>query len=1010
MSRVVACVVLVSGLLAAVWTAARAEPVRPLDLQDLGAPTFTNFSSRDGLPEAVTVAARTDRDGFVWVASPAGVSRYDGHRWVASDDPGMAHGADTLFTDRNGTLWAGFRQKGIARYDGRRWHVEDVAAGLPSQQIRRFAETTDEAGVTTLWALTWDLGLMRHDGGRWIADAGNASLPRGPVLGFARTRTLGGSARLWIGTGNDGLWYRDEGGVAWTRWRAPGFDAAQVEYLLATMRGSREELWISVFGAGLWRLDADGLRHWSVASGDLPSNELYDIAQTPLPGDDLAIWVASRYGLLRVHGDRVQVFDRRHGLPSNVVRGLDAWRSPNGEDALWLVTESGVSRTIPAANPWLTASLMGTRSTGVFAVLVEPDGHGGERLWVGANGDGLGVYEDGRWRHFTQAAGDLPDSGVSLVVPHRAKRATHSHWIGLRKGHLLGVHDGMRFREEPTPWPKSVGEAVLDLHEREIDGHEERWVALRQGGIYRWRDGIWTAFPAAGEGVPWRVNRIVEQTAADGGRWLWATTERGLARFDGARWDLLGRDAGLPDEILLGVSLLDDEQGKPILWMGSTTGGVIRADLTDPRHPRILPDDLPAPPDPTVYSAMRDSRGVIYVCTNNGVQQLVAEGSGYASSVSTRRDGMVHEECNTNAQFIDTHDRFWTGTLGGLTVHDPGRRTLDRHPKALRLVGMQVDGVEHEGDVLDVPAGARAIDIAFALLSWQREGESRFRTQLVGYDAEPSAWTAENTKRFNALPPGRYVLRVEGHDYAGNPSTPIELPVTIAARWWQTWWASVGFGILLLVLGYAAALWRNHVLKAQRRALEYRVAARTAELHTANARLVELSYVDALTGLANRRRFIEALEHRPQFGAPDETTSLVFVDVDHFKACNDLYGHPAGDEALRAVAAILRSEAPAGTLAARYGGEEFACLLPDTSRDAAVAFAERVRARVAASAMGVPDTDRVFHITISAGVASALLQEASDTRRLLSDADTALYAAKRGGRDRVAVLEDSAVE
>ncbi|WP_440222987.1 ligand-binding sensor domain-containing diguanylate cyclase [Dokdonella sp. MW10] len=1009
MSRVVACVVLVSGLLVAVWTAARAEPVRPLDLQDLGAPTFTNFSPRDGLPDAVTVAARTDRDGFVWVASPAGVARYDGRRWMPSDDPRMAHGVDALFTDHDGTLWAGFRQQGIARYDGRRWHVEDAASGLPSQQIRRFAETTDEAGVTTLWALTWDLGLMRHDGGRWSADPGNASLPRGPVLGFARTRTLGGAARQWAGTGNDGLWYRDEGTFAWTRWHAEGFDAAQVEYLLATTQANHEALWISGFGAGLWRLDDEGLRAWSLGSGELPTNDLYDIAQTPLPGGDLAVWVASRSGLLRIHGDRVQVFDRRHGLPSDVVRGLDAWRSPNGEDALWLVTEAGVARTIPSANPWLTASLMGTRSTGVFAVLVEPDGHGGERLWVGANGDGLGLYEDGRWRHFTQATGDLPDAGVSLVVPHRGARTTHTHWIGLRKGHLLRMHDGPRFEEEVTPWPKLMGEAVLDVFERDVDGHEERWIALRQAGIHRWRDGTWTHFPAAGEGVAWRVNRIVEQIAADGSRWLWATTDRGLARFDGSRWDLLGRADGLPDEVLLGITLLDDGRGHPVLWIGSSTAGVIRVDTTSPRAPRILPADLPRSPDPTVYSVLRDSRGVIYVCTNNGVQQLVAEGSGYASSVSTRRDGMVHEECNTNAQFIDAHDRFWTGTLGGLTVHDPRRRSIDTQPKSLRIVGMQVDGVAREGDALDVSAGARAIDIEFALLSWQREGESRFRTQLVGYDNAPSDWTAQNNKRFNALPPGHYVLRIEGRDYAGNLSAPIELPVVIAARWWQQWWASVALGIALLLLGYAGALWRNHVLKAQRRALEYRVAARTAELHTANARLVELSYVDALTGLANRRRFIEALEHRPQFGAPDETTSLAFVDVDHFKACNDLYGHPAGDEALRAVATILRSEAPAGTLAARYGGEEFACLLPDTSIDAAIAFAERVRERVAACDITVPDGDRVFRITISAGVTGAVLHDADDTRRLLADADAALYAAKRSGRDRVAVLEGNTI-
>ena len=77
---------------------------RPLDLSDLAAPVFANFSARDGLPEQVMVDVRTDRDGFVWAASPQGVSRYDGRRWVPGNDPAMAHPVNNLFVDSTGTL------------------------------------------------------------------------------------------------------------------------------------------------------------------------------------------------------------------------------------------------------------------------------------------------------------------------------------------------------------------------------------------------------------------------------------------------------------------------------------------------------------------------------------------------------------------------------------------------------------------------------------------------------------------------------------------------------------------------------------------------------------------------------------------------------------------------------------------------------------------------------------------------------------------------------------------
>ena len=81
---------------------------------------------------------------------------------------------------------------------------------------------------------------------------------------------------------------------------------------------------------------------------------------------------------------------------------------------------------------------------------------------------------------------------------------------------------------------------------------------------------------------------------------------------------------------------------------------------------------MPAPPDPTVYSILPDSKGRIYVCTNNGVQQLTPKADGrYSERVFRRRDGLVHDECNTNAQAVDAEDRYWVGTLGGLSVFDP---------------------------------------------------------------------------------------------------------------------------------------------------------------------------------------------------------------------------------------------------------------------------------------------------------------------------------------------------
>jgi len=1005
MSRFIAFVFLLA-LSSAEVLAEPAQPaaavLRPLDLFDLGAPAFSNFSAHDGLPDSVLVSIATDRDGFVWVASPSGVARYDGKRWVASEDPAMAHSVDNLWVDRQGTLWAAFNDHGLAHYDGARWHVEGPAEGLPSQQIRRFGETREADGSDTLWALTWDQGLLRRRDGRWTADPDNAQLPRGALLTLAQTRELGGQPRQWVGSGQEGLWFREPGGH-WRHYRSPEFDTGQIEYLFATEHHGREELWISVFGAGLWRLNGDGLQKWTREGGNLPTNDIYDIAETPLPNGDRAIWVSSRSGLLRVHDDRVQVFDQRHGLSSDVVRGLHAWRSPNDDQVLWLATESGVSRTIIGANRWLTASLLGASATGVFATLVEPDGDGGERLWVGASEDGLAVYDHGEWRRFNKANGALPDASVRLIAVTTSADGRRQRWVGLNHGFVLRMRDGPVFETLDTPWPQHDGEAVLDTLVRQVDGRDEQWFVLRQSGIYRLRDGRWTAFRPDAVRGQWRVGAVREQIDASGRSWLWAVSDQGLARFDGEQWHLFGREIGLADANLLGASLIRDAAGRPILWLGSVNAGIARVDLSDPQHPLALRNDLPPPPDSTSYGALQDSAGRIYNCTDNGVQQLTPAADGYRSQVFTRKDGMMNAECNANSQFIDAHDRFWTGTLGGLTVYDPRRATTDRQAKPLKIVGLRIDGKAVDGGRLRVHPAAKEIDVEYALLSWQREGESRFRTQLLGYEAAPGEWSAQNARSFNALPPGSYVLRIEARDYAGNASEPIELPIDVAARWWQRDWARVAVVVALLLLGYAGALLRTRALKAQRRSLEERVGARTAELNAANARLRELSYQDALTGLANRRRLLETLEQGPH-GA---TTAWIFVDVDSFKVYNDRYGHPAGDEALRSVAATLRACAPADAVVARYGGEEFACLLPDGDAETAATLAERIRAAVAATDIVVPGSPVTMRVTISAGVACVALTSPDDAHRLLLDADMALYQAKRDGRNRVRIAPDA---
>jgi diguanylate cyclase (GGDEF)-like protein len=162
-----------------------------------------------------------------------------------------------------------------------------------------------------------------------------------------------------------------------------------------------------------------------------------------------------------------------------------------------------------------------------------------------------------------------------------------------------------------------------------------------------------------------------------------------------------------------------------------------------------------------------------------------------------------------------------------------------------------------------------------------------------------------------------------------------------------------------------------------------------------NEELERLSVTDGLTGLRNHRFLMQRIkEEGVRSNRNERGFAVLMADVDHFKSYNDTFGHPAGDEVLKKVAAILRDSTRAMDCAARYGGEEFAVVMPETTAERALQVAERIRARVAAEKF------KGRQITLSIGVAE-FPRDAEVPETILAVADGALYEAKREGRDRV---------
>ena len=171
-----------------------------------------------------------------------------------------------------------------------------------------------------------------------------------------------------------------------------------------------------------------------------------------------------------------------------------------------------------------------------------------------------------------------------------------------------------------------------------------------------------------------------------------------------------------------------------------------------------------------------------------------------------------------------------------------------------------------------------------------------------------------------------------------------------------------------------------------------------------------LGLTDALTGIHNRRYFMQRLEEEIVSGArQDQPVSCLFIDIDHFKSFNDIYGHSVGDQVLRYVSKIIKEQMRSSDVLARYGGEEFAVLLTNTDSVLAQEIAERIRLSIADAILKVDSLDEELHVTVSIGCTT--MKDAGNKNTsslgecLLNSADQALYVSKDAGRNCINVVE-----
>jgi diguanylate cyclase (GGDEF)-like protein len=948
------------------------------------------LTTREGLPHnSVNDLAQTP-DGHLWLATWEGVARYNGREFRVFgretvpelDDVAMR----TLHIDEAGVLWVGGVRGDVLRYDRGEWTRLDSVGGFVNALLH------DRQG--RLWVGQESLGLMRID-------------PDGQRTIYGRQQGLAGDSVFALAQDADGeIWVGTSGGLG----RVMGDRV--VSQLLK--EGTREPavLGVSLDRSGRLLLAAD---RGAFRARSLRGEDGFDLVHPELAREivyrileDAAgtLWIGlSINGLARLQGGQLERFSTDEGLPSARVLSilLDA------EGALWTATNGGLMRMGPAAFSNLSTA-QGLSDNFVRAVLPVSNGD----VWVGT-GRGLNLWRQGALRPKSQ-----DDPLARLSVLSLAEDSRGDLLVGTFDRGVLRVRDGAIIDQIDS----SRGLPANQVRSLLSDSRGRLWIGTI-GGLARLAPGD----KAAQALPPGPAGAFVIALSEDAKGSLWIGTPQGLDRLRPEAGAVIEAGAELPGGARSLFAVRPDEAGTA-LWLSSDRG-LLHLQIDTGKVGLIGPAQ--GLPIEKVFFAQDDGAGHLWLSSNRGAIRIrrdearaVLRGqmARLQADVFDEAHGMASAQCNTGfpASALGPEGALWIATSAGIATIPAERLGV----QSTQTLPTSLEDVTAEGQALpldraaELPAGTARIEFSVAGLGFVMPERVHYRYRLEGFDSDWVERGRLHVVEYTNLAAGAYRLRAQAA-YMGSPWTSEEASfefVILPHLWERTW---VQIALLLCASAAVALLYRLRVSALRRRAvgLERAVARKTAELRqtaeqllSADAEksqlLVQLrqqaeaferqAREDALTGLANRRAFDE-ITAREFLRARRTRTPLclALLDIDHFKRVNDSFSHSAGDTVICRVARLMEQQCREMDVLCRWGGEEFALLLPHTGIDDAERVCERLR--LAFAEQNFDELASGLNITVSIGLCADT--GLADHHALLSHADSALYVAKRGGRNRV---------
>lgn len=682
---------------------------------------FYNLNVENGLIQSQVTAITQDRFGYLWIGTLGGLSRYDGSEFTNyTVRDGLPNNTiNALATDSKGNLWIG-TSKGAAVYNGR--------------TFRHFAFDAPEntnANIVTEIVVSADTAWCRAGGKLYSIAQGRShqiSLPNKNVI---VTSLLVDGHALRIGCTNGLLYtYRNN---KWDSLVINEPSLSQIPIVLSMYKDSKEKTWIGT-NAGLYTIDSNKIH--VAKSGSLSLFAIPSILSIT-EAKNGSLWLATASGAIRLAENGLTYYNKHNGLTDNTINKTIT----DAEGNIWLASDGrGLFRFSGAQFTVLDES-MGLPSGQIMSIASYYN-----RLYLGTYDAGLYAY-DGNMVY----AVAMPLKPAPAIICMRTRKG--ELWLGTR-GAGLWRYNGLSFKSYYAP--TIISNAVTNLY---TDTLGRLWIGFPNGAMLYEHDTFHRLS---------MTNTAVQDFISIGNDSTLLATNDGIKLYhDGVVMPF--RTNAAPDSAFAQCFTRKGNE----LWIGTSDNGVIYYNLATKQSLVInksngLKSDF-------VYNIITDNEGNIWLGTGFGIHRVHMQGNTPVIAFYGKEQGITGMESNHNAVYKMPDGSLWFGTTNGALHYYPKSNNIKSQPisivlQSVKIFGQNItdtsyfDSTDAWNNVpyhLHLPYKKNNITFTFQAISLSGAEQIHYRYHIEGLDTRWSDWSTVNSVTYSALPPGKYVLRVE---------------------------------------------------------------------------------------------------------------------------------------------------------------------------------------------------------------------------------------------------------